>query len=87
MKDKNILDIREKPSQVFYVNAGIYVLQPFILQYLNPSEYMDMPQLLKLLIKKGHKVISFPIHEYWLDIGKIDDYKKAQADFNSLFNS
>ena len=86
MEEKNILDIREKPSHVFYVNAGIYVLQPSVLQFLNLSEYLDMPQLLKLLIEKGNKVISFPIHEYWLDIGKMDDYKKAQADFSALFN-
>jgi dTDP-glucose pyrophosphorylase len=86
MKEKQILDIREKPSQVFFVNAGIYVMEPRSLKYITGSGYMDMPQLLKKMIDDGRKVISFPIHEYWLDIGKMDDYKKAQSDFNSIFN-
>jgi len=72
--------INEKPEFAFLVNAGIYLLEPSVRQFIPPDEQFDMTDLMDALIAEGRKVVSFPIVEYWLDIGRIDDYKKAQAD-------
>lgn len=73
----DLLKIKEKPIQRSFVNAGIYVLNPEVFDYIPQDEFYDMPTLFDQLINKGKKTCVFPIHEYWLDIGQIDDYNKA----------
>lgn len=75
--------ISEKPEFAFLVNAGIYLLEPSVRQFIPPDERFDMTDLMDVLIAKGRTVASFPIMEYWLDIGQIDDYKKAQTDIKN----
>ncbi len=75
-----VAEITEKPVQKFFVNAGIYVLEPDILDQCRPKEAVDMPDLLRLAMRKGGKVNMFPIHEYWLDIGQMEEYQRAQID-------
>jgi dTDP-glucose pyrophosphorylase/CBS domain-containing protein len=76
-----IVDVVEKPTKRYFINAGIYLLNPDMLSFV-PSceEQYDMPELINMLIKKGRKVVSFPVREYWLDIGQKDDYERAQKD-------
>jgi len=76
----HIRDIAEKPTQRFFVLAGIYLLEPLVWQYLVCGEHCDMPDLIKRLVAENERVVSFPIREYWLDIGQLDDYKRATAD-------
>ena len=86
--NKNTLqDIEEKPIQRFFVNAGIYVLNPLILDLIPKNTYYDMTTLLKTLISDKHKISVFPIREYWLDIGKMDDFNKANGEYHKIFNS
>jgi dTDP-glucose pyrophosphorylase len=85
--DKKILHIKEKPTQKMFINAGIYLLNPECLDHLPPDRYVDMPDFLNFLIESGMNVISFPIREYWLDIGKMDDLNRAQSDYNTIFNT
>jgi dTDP-glucose pyrophosphorylase len=73
--------IDEKPVQRFFVNAGIYVLEPETLGFMPHNTYYDMPQLFEDLISKGCATIVFPIHEYWMDIGRMDDFKRANIDY------
>ena len=47
------------------------------------NEYFDMPQLFKTIINKGYNAVSFPIHEYWLDIGHYNDFVKANNEINN----
>ena len=75
-----VAEITEKPVQKFFVNAGIYVLEPDILDQCRPKEAADMPDLLRLAMRKGGKVNMFPIHESWLDIGQMEEYQRAQID-------
>ncbi len=75
-----VAEITEKPVQKFFVNAGIYVLEPDILDQCRSKEAVDMPDLLRLAMRKGGKVNMFPIHEYWLDIGQMEEYQRAQID-------
>ena len=73
-------DITEKPVQKFFVNAGIYVLEPKLVAQCKGDQAEDMPDLLRATIKRGGKVNMFPIHEYWLDIGRMEEYELAQIE-------
>ena len=75
--------LREKPTFDFFVNAGIYVLEPTALKHIRPNERTDMTDLIQQLVAEKKRVVSFPIHEYWLDIGQPDDYQQAQQDVAS----
>jgi dTDP-glucose pyrophosphorylase len=72
----------EKPMQRFHVNAGIYVVGRKIIEQVNNNEVVDMPTLLERYLDKS--VLMFPFHEYWLDIGRIDDFNRAQIDIQTL---
>lgn len=72
--------IREKPRYEFFVNAGIYLIEPAALEYIPESEVFHMTDLISALTASGRPVAGFPIVEYWLDIGKPADYEQAQKD-------
>lgn len=74
----------EKPIQRLFVNAGIYVVSPKVRKQVKANQRIDMPTLLEQNIEKNNAVLMFPIHEYWLDIGRIDDYQRAQIDVVNL---
>ncbi|WP_338891543.1 nucleotidyltransferase family protein [Aeromonas rivipollensis] len=79
-----ILEMQEKPIQRYFVNAGIYVVSPELFMNVPRQERIDMPTLLEQQIAKQEEVLMFPIHEYWLDIGRMDDFHKAQLDIKGL---
>jgi len=85
IKDSKILSIEEKPTHKFFVSAGIYMLSPEILEYIPINEFYDMPTLFEKLISKNKKIISFPLREYWLDIGRLEEYKKANDEYDEVF--
>jgi len=80
-----VLGIDEKPVQRFFVNAGIYVLEPEVLDLIPSATYFDMPELFTRLIGQNHETAVFPIREYWLDIGHMDDFARANGDFPEVF--
>jgi dTDP-glucose pyrophosphorylase/CBS domain-containing protein len=83
-----ILKVSEKPKLQFLVNAGIYLLDPNARNYIPSDRKFDMTDLIQSLISEKRNVISFPILEYWLDIGQHSDYEKAKSDFaNGRFHS
>lgn len=73
-----ITKIIEKPVQRFFISAGIYLLSPTLVRRVAPGEPIDMPTLLEREIAAGRDVNMFPVHEYWLDIGRMDDFQRAQ---------
>ncbi|EKO3975210.1 nucleotidyltransferase family protein [Vibrio fluvialis] len=79
-----ITSMVEKPIQRFFVNAGIYVVSPRVIQSVPENCRIDMPTLLERHMQERDKILMFPIHEYWLDIGRMDDFNRAQADIHSL---
>lgn len=79
-----ITSMVEKPIQRFFVNAGIYVVSPQVIDSVPKNHRIDMPTLLEQHMNKRNNVLMFPIHEYWLDIGRMDDFNRAQADIHSL---
>lgn len=84
--DGDILSIEEKPVHKFFVSAGVYVLDNIILDFIPNDEFYDMPTLFEKVIEEKLKSISFPIHEYWLDIGKIEEFEKANREFYEVFH-
>jgi dTDP-glucose pyrophosphorylase len=83
--NQRIIDIVEKPVHSFFVNAGIYVLNPSLIGQVKCNEYIDMPTLLQSQIDKNEIINMFPVHEYWLDIGQVEEYEKAQIDVSRYF--
>jgi len=78
-----VVRISEKPVMRYFVNAGIYLLNPDVCRLITPGQKTDMPDVIAMLIAQRRRVVSFPIHEYWLDIGRQDDYLRALADAES----
>lgn len=74
-----LLGIEEKPIQSWYINSGIYIINPNILDYIPSETYIDMPAILLKALQNGEKVNVYPIYETWLDIGREDDFKLAQT--------
>lgn len=79
-----IVEMVEKPILSYFVNAGIYMLQPHLFKSVTKGKIIDMPTLLEQRIEQGETVRMLPIHEYWLDIGRMDDFKRAQSDIRQL---
>jgi dTDP-glucose pyrophosphorylase len=79
-----ICGLQEKPLHQFFVNAGIYLIQPSLHAYIHAEPY-DMTDLVKDLLQRGMNVVSFPIHEYWVDIGHPSDYARANGDCLKTF--
>jgi dTDP-glucose pyrophosphorylase/CBS domain-containing protein len=75
-----ITKLQEKPSLSFFINAGTYLLEPSAWDYIPEGRPFDMTDLIQTLIDAEQTVASFPIMEYWLDVGRHEDYQKAQED-------
>lgn len=80
-----VVSMVEKPLQRHFINAGIYVINPELVAQVEKNQVIDMPTLIEQKIAENHKVSIFPIHEYWLDIGKMNDFNQAQIDVRDKF--
>ena len=85
IENTKIVSVEEKPTQKFFVNAGIYMLNPKVLKYIPKNEFYNMTTLFEKLIDKDKNIISFPLDGYWLDIGRFEEYKKANEEYNEVF--
>jgi len=79
MDNCRVISIDEKPCHRFFVNAGIYILNPNVINLVPKNTYYDMPELLDASLSRNLTIASFPIHEYWMDIGRPEDYYKANG--------
>lgn len=85
VKDGNaVRSLREKPRYTYYSNAGIYILNKKLLSMIPPGEFYNITDLMEKVIEMDNKIITFPINGYWLDIGKHDDFLKAQEDIKHI---
>ena len=80
-----VTEIKEKPKIEKYIIAGIYVMTPKIFSFIPDNKYFNMDKLMLKMLKKNIPIAKFEIEDYWLDIGRIEDYKQAQSDYKSLF--
>jgi len=77
--------IEEKPDIVTYVLEGIYVIRPEIFKFIPENKYFGMDSLIKKLLRSKIKIVKYEMTEYWLDIGRLNDYEKAQDIYNTHF--
>ena len=84
IKDGSVESLHEKPTVTYYTNAGIYIMKRKIVEYIPQNTRFDATELMDKLVEENKKLISFQILGYWLDIGKPEDYEKAQLDIKSL---
>jgi NDP-sugar pyrophosphorylase family protein len=80
-----VSDIQEKPDIKMNILAGIYVFKPAIFELIPENKYFGMDTLIKKMISKNMKIAKYDIKEYWLDIGRVDDYSKAQEIYKEHF--
>ena len=79
-----ITDYTEKPSLEYLVSMGIYIFEPKVLNYIPHAQYLDFPDLVLKLIETGNTLTGYPFSGYWQDLGRLDDYSQATADFNAM---
>ena len=80
----DIMDFKEKPTYTYYSNGGIYLMKKEMLKSIPKNTFYNATDFLESLIKTKHKVISFPLMGYWLDIGQHEDYEKAKNDIYNI---
>lgn len=81
---ENIVSFREKPTYTYQSNAGIYLIKRKLIDLVPRGQFFNATDLMEKLISVGHKIIFYPALCYWLDIGKPEDYKKAQEDVKHI---
>jgi dTDP-glucose pyrophosphorylase len=85
IEDNHLTSIEEKPVQHFFINAGVYVLDPSLFALLPREVRFDMPDLFRMLLDQGETTSTFPIREYWIDIGRMDDFERARCEYDEIF--
>lgn len=84
--DQLITNMVEKPTYRYKINTGIYILNPDIVASVQPGQRVDMPSLLERHRHHSKRIGTYTSYEYWLDIGQMKDYQKAQRDIELYFN-
>jgi NDP-sugar pyrophosphorylase family protein len=79
-----LIGYMEKPEKVYLVSMGVYAYEPEVLHYIEPGKYLDFPDLVLRLLDNGEKVVGYSCDDYWLDIGRHEDYAKAQDEFELM---
>ena len=82
---EEVIALKEKPVEQYFINAGIYILEPDAIDYIPNNEYFDMTQLFSQLLEFKQTVSSYPIDAYWLDIGRLNELEQANNEYDKLF--
>ncbi len=80
----NVNSLKEKPTYTYFSNAGIYLIRRDVLRLIPPDTFFDITDLMQKVMEMKRKLTTFPINAYWLDIGKHDDFIKAQEDIKHI---
>ncbi|WP_433901930.1 nucleotidyltransferase family protein [Sphingobacterium puteale] len=83
-ESNTVKSLKEKPRYTYYSNAGIYILKKDLLKMIPKNQFFDITDLMDKIIEMNLKLITYPINGYWLDIGKHEDFKKAQEDIKHI---
>jgi dTDP-glucose pyrophosphorylase len=87
MDGTRVRSLREKPSLGFFINAGLYAVDPAAISLISTlSERFDMTDLVEAALAAGARVGGFPVREYWLDVGQLADYDRAHGDHATYFS-
>lgn len=82
--EHHVHSIKEKPTFTYHINTGIYFVRRDLLDLLTRGQRCDAVELIDLAMKNDRKVSAFPLLDYWIDIGQMEDYQKAQEDIQYL---
>lgn len=80
----HVLSFKEKPTYTYYSNGGIYLIKRELLEMIPKNQFYDATDLMQKVLENGNNLISYPMRQYWLDIGRPADYEKAQEDIKHL---
>lgn len=83
-RSEEVVSFKEKPRYTYYSNAGIYLFKKELINLIPTNEKFDATHFMEKIIAEKKKLISYPVLGYWLDIGRMDDYYKAQEDIKHL---
>jgi dTDP-glucose pyrophosphorylase len=83
LNGSNIAAIEEKPVHRFFVNAGIYTLSPEAFEHIPDGTFFDMPTLFDRMLAAGQPTSAYPLREYWLDIGRLEEFERAQHEWSN----
>ena len=83
--NNRLLRVEEKPDLKFEILAGIYCFKPGIFAHIPENEYFGMAQLIKKMLSEGYPISRYLIHDYWLDIGQVEDYNQARSEYERNF--
>jgi len=86
-EDQRMTGIEEKPTEQYFVNAGIYVLEPETLGFVSESEFVDMTELFEALIGREAEATVFPVREYWQDVGQKKDFYRVNGEYEEVFDA
>ncbi len=84
--DEEIVKYIEKPTNNYLVSMGVYVFEKRIFEYIKPDEYLDFPDLVGKLINNHEKINGYIFDGYWLDIGRHDDYERANKEIGNIYD-
>lgn len=84
--ESNVSSIKEKPSYTYQINSGIYLTNSKILKKIPKNTFYNMTDLISESLVNNNKIISYSSSEYWLDIGRMEDFNKAQLDIKNLLD-
>lgn len=84
-EEQCVVGIEEKPIETYFVNGGIYVLEPETLKYVPEDEFYDMPDLFNRMVDQDRSVSAFPVREYWQDIGRRKDFRRVDGEYKDVF--
>lgn len=79
-----LVHYEEKPTIEYEVSTGIYIFEPRVLDYIVPHSYLDFPELVRILIDGGEKVVCYPFDGIWFDLGRVDDFQHVQDQVDNL---
>lgn len=81
-----VTQIEEKPDIITYALAGIYVMKPSVFEFIPENEYFGMDALIKKILAEKKSIYKYEIKDYWIDIGRIEDYEKAQGAYKEMYS-
>jgi dTDP-glucose pyrophosphorylase/CBS domain-containing protein len=85
LADDYLAGVTEKPRYSWFVNAGVYVVEPRVVDLVEPGKAVDMPALLERVLAGEERIAAFPVREYWRDIGRLEDFERANVDYPLAF--
>lgn len=84
LENGKVKSFQEKPTYTYYANGGIYLMKKEVVKRIPKYKYFNATDLMEELVNEGKNVVSYPLIGYWLDIGKHEDFEKAQQDIRRI---